>query len=430
MARRSILRTLLRLMPVSIVLRTIEGVLPLCLAYWFGAGDATDVYYFVAAVFTFAGSLVFSIHQDSALVPILAEERLAQREGVPRLRGSVLAHTWLVGGGLAFVLGAGALVWLRLRYDDSRFGIAAAMVAPFCLYLVVMSSRTFFGSLLVAEQQFLAPPLATASGMVLNVGILALFHRSVTTIPIAALAGETLATVLLAIHSIRGLGLKVELCLERPPALRTFARLAASQVGGSAVTRINPIVDQLMAGFAAIAGGGTVLRYAGDMALLPTSFLQATLLPVLLSHLAEDFAHKDLTRLRRTVGRALASVCLILIVASVVLVLIRRPLLRLVFLHGQMDAAGVQQMIDLFPYSVAGLAPFGALLVLARAHVATKNSGILLSMGIFNAGSNVLFNLLLFSALGLRGIALGTSLVHLAVAVVFWFRLRARFREL
>src|SRR5690606_13617905 len=108
-----------------------------------------------------------------------------------------------------------------------------------------------------------------------------------------------------------------------------------------------------------------------------TSLLQAALLPVLMSHLSDDFARRDLATIRSTVVRALASVLGILVVASAVLYVVRTPLLRLVFLHGQMDEAGVDRMAAILPYHLLGLAPFGALLVLARAHVATKNGAIM-----------------------------------------------------
>src|SRR5690606_17120819 len=72
----SILRTTLLVLPAQIGFRALEAALPLLYAYWFGRGDETDVYYFAWAVFTFAVSLVFSIHRDSSLVPILAEERV------------------------------------------------------------------------------------------------------------------------------------------------------------------------------------------------------------------------------------------------------------------------------------------------------------------------------------------------------------------
>jgi putative peptidoglycan lipid II flippase len=222
------------------------------------------------------------------------------------------------------------------------------------------------------------------------------------------------------------LGLRTELCLDRPPALRTFARLASSEVGGGAVTRLNPVVDQLMAALTAVVGGGTMLRYSGDVALLPTSLLQATLLPVLMSQLAEDFARRDLETIRQTVARSLAWVCGLLIAASVLLYVLRGPLLRLIFLHGQMDLAGVEKMAAILPYHLVGLAPFGALLVLARAHVAIKNGGIMFAAGVFNAASNVVFDVLFYRWMGIEGLALSTSCVHLAVAVLFWFRLESR----
>ena len=69
-------------------------------------------------------------------------------------------------------------------------------------------------------------------------------------------------------------------------------------------------------------------------------------------------------------------------------------------------------------------------LVLARAHVATKNGAIMISMGIINAATNAIGNLVLIRFLGLEGIALSTSTVQLVIAIVFWFRFEARLASL
>jgi putative peptidoglycan lipid II flippase len=268
--------------------------------------------------------------------------------------------------------------------------------------------------------------------MLLNIGILATAQErvGVALIPVASLAGEIVAAGVLAHFATRALGLRVELCFDRPPAVRALARLVSSEVGGGAVTRVNPVIDQFMAGLTAVVGGGTMLKLTGDVATLPTSLLQAALLPVLLSHLADDYARRDLATIRRTVVRALASVCGLLLLASVILYLVRTPLLQLIFLHGEMDEAGVERMAHLLPYHLVGLAPFGALLVLARAHVATRNGRIMISMGILNAGTNAIGNFVLLHVLGLEGLALATSIVQLVVAIVFWFRFEARLAEL
>lgn len=426
--KKSVLRTTLLVLPAQVVFRAGEALLPLLLAYWFGRSGATDVYYFAWAVFAFAGSLVFTAFQDSALVPILAEERIDRRSELPRLIGSLLSYTWTIGGAIAIAVGLVAMGWFAYRYQGPDFELAAKMVVPFSLYLVAMATRTFFATLLASSHHFVVQPVASGLGMLLNIGMLAFGHDrfGVVLVPIAALAGELVASAVLAWFSTRIVGTRIELGFVRPPALVRFAKLVVAEVGGSAVTRVNPVVDQLMAGLSLVVGGGTMLRYSGDVASLPTSILQASLLPVLLAHLSDDFAAKDLAAVRRKVVRALASVFGILLAASILLYAIRGPLLRFVFLRGEMDVAGVDRMIQILPYHLVGLAPFGVLLVLARAHVAVKNSTIMLSMGVLNTVCNALFNLVLLRAIGLEGLALSTSCVQAAVAVVFWFRFEAK----
>lgn len=430
--RKSIVRTTLLVLPAQIAFRAGEALLPLLLSYWFGRSRATDVYYFAWAIFALAGSLVFSAYQDSAIVPILVRERLERPKELPKLLGSLLAHTWAIGGAIAALVSGVAMGWFAYRYDGADLVLSAKMIAPFALYLVAISTRTFFASLLVVEHHYVVQSLASGLGMVVNIALLAAFHDSlgVVLIPFASLVGETIAASMLAWFTVRIVGLRLSFGFSRPPALVQFAKLVSSEVAGGAVTRINPVIDQLMAGLTMVAGGGTILRYSGDVSSVPTSILQATLLSVLLAHLSDDFARGDLQTFRRTVIRALATVSAILVAAGALLFAVRGPLLRFVFLRGEMDEGGVDRMIEVLPYHLVGLAPFGALLILSRAHVALQNSGIMLRMGIMNAGCNIVFNVLLLQFMGLSGIALATSGVQAAVALVFWILFEKRIREL
>jgi putative peptidoglycan lipid II flippase len=430
-ARRSITRTALLLLPLQVVSRGIEALLPVVLAVWFGRNELTDVYYFAWAVFALAGSLVFSAFQDSAVVPVLAEVKLADPKLAPVVRGSLLAHALLFGGALAVLIGAVAAGWFTLRFTGPARAAALWMVVPFSLYLVALSVKTFFASMLTAEHVFVPPPVAAAFGAVVTLGVIAIGRGTlaVTAIPCGALAGELAAAWVLA-ASTRAAGIAIRPTFARPEPVRRIARLVAAEVGGSAVTRVNPVVDQLMAVMAGVVGGGTLLKLTGDVATVPTSLLQATLLPVLLTHLSDDFAAGHTRELRAKVRRAVASVMAILAAASVLLWLVGRPLLHFVFGHGAMDWLGVERMVRLLPYQLVGLAPFGALLVLARAHVAVQNSRIMLTMGLLNAALNAGLNVAFLPWLGLEGIALSTSCTYGVVAVVFAVRFHLRLRVL
>jgi putative peptidoglycan lipid II flippase len=428
--RRSIARTTLLLLPLQIVSRGVEALLPVILALFFGRNDLTDVYYFAWAVFALAGSLVFSAFQDSAVVPVLAELKLRDPALVPVVRGSLLAHALAFGGALAVLIGALAAGWFATRYAGPSRAVALWMVVPFSLYLVALTMKTFFAAMLTAEHRYVPLPVAAAIGATVTLAVIALGRHalSVTAVPCGSLAGELAATWVLA-ASARAAGIAVRPTFARPEPVRRIARLVASEVGGSAVTRVNPVVDQLMAMLAGVAGGGTLLKLSGDVATVPTSLLQASLLPVLLAHLSDDFAAGRAHELRAKVRRALASVIALLALAALAMWLVRRPLLFLVYGHGQMDPGGVERMARLLPYHLAGLAPFGALLVLARAHVAAQNSRIMIGMGVLNATLNAGLNLAFLPRLGLEGIALSTSCTYAVVALVFAARFEVRLRE-
>jgi putative peptidoglycan lipid II flippase len=427
MSRQSVARTALTLLPLQLILRAIEVVFPLLLALWFGRSDLTDVYYFAWAVFTLAGSLVFSAFQDSAVVAVLAELRLSDPRALPAVRGSLLAYTLVVAAGLAAAVGAIAASWFAVRYAGPPRAAALAMIVPFAAYLVALSTKTFLGATLTAEHRYVPVPVAGAAGAIASICVVASARSamSVVSVPVGLLAGELTAVAVLAAGA-RAAGISMAPTLSRPEPVRRIARLVLSEVGGSAVTRVNPVVDQLMAGIAGVAGGGTLLKLSADVASVPTSLLQAALLPVLLTHLSEDFATADFSRLRSTVARVLATVVAVLAAATAVLWLARGPLVSALFAHGAMDAAGVDRLIRLLPYQLVGVVPFGVLLVLARAHVAIQNSRIMVSMGVLNACLNAAMNLALLRPLGLEGLALATSFTHAAVALVFAVRLKGR----
>lgn len=433
MTRPGLVRTSLLLLPVQVVFRAGEVVFPLLLAMWFGATKATDVYNFSWATFYFAGSLIFGAFHDSAIVPILTEIKLRDPSSLRRVVGSLLAHTWAIGGALAVVVATIALAWFSYLYRGEELSLAAKMVPAFALQLVALSTKTFFASICTAHHKFVPFPATSAMSIVVTITFVAVMHGQlgVLSVPIGSLLGEVTAASVLAFVVIRHLGVKPELTFERPEPVKRFAKLVISEVGGSAVTRINPVVDQLMAGLAGVAGGVTLLRYSGDVASVSTSLLQATFLSVLLAHLADDYARRDFARVRATVGRAVLIVPMLLATVALLLYWQRLPLLKLVFDYGAMKKTdGVVLMSDIFPYHLVGAAGFGALLVLARANVAIQNSRIMFGMGVLNASLNVVLNLVLLRVLGLKGIALSTSLVHTTIAIVFWFRFQKRIREL
>jgi putative peptidoglycan lipid II flippase len=413
-------RTALLLLPLQAAFRGGEALLPLVLAAWFGRSQSTDLYYLLAAYFVFAGAVLTGAFQDSGVVPVLIEVEAEQPARFSAIAGALLGHTLAIGAVLA--LGTGALAAGIALVGAPSPGLAVALVGVMSVGLVAGAMRAFYVGLLNARGVFHAHPIGSGLGTAVAWALLYSERaRGVVVVPAALLAGELVAFAVLAAIARRVLGGGLVPSLDRPEPVRRIFSLVRLEVIGTIITRINPVIDQLMAGLAGVVGGGTLLRYAGDVASLPTSILQATLFPVLLTRLAREAPHPE--AFAATTRRTLAAVVALLAVFAAVMVALRRPLCALLFLHGAMDAGGVERIAGILPWALAGAVPFGALLVLARAHVAMQNSRIMPSMGVLNSALNAAFNAVFVRALGLSGIALSTTLTYVVVAVVFWVRL-------
>lgn len=424
-ARTTIGRITAWLLPLQGILKIGEALFPLFLAAWFGSNRLTDVYVFSYAYFTFCGALAFSAFRDSAIVPVIMDVRRSQSEILGRFLGSLICYAALLGLAAAIVTCGIAAAWFPFRYEGAQRDLALAMLPVFGGHLIVVVLEFLLTSILQAMHRFAAAPLASGLGMVVALIAMGLLRHSlgVQAIAWAHLLGEMVALGILAAWTFGPVGLPVRLTLERLEPLRRFARLAVSQVGAQAINRVNPLVDQLFAGLVALAGGGTLLKLTSDVALAPVFLLAGTVLPVLLSHLSEDFLDGDRVRLAATVRRTLLLVLLGFGVLAGLMVLGADPILRLLYLRGAMTVPDIHEMVKILTMLAIGLPAYAAALTLTRVHVAVGNTPLLLPIGAASAGFNVVFNLLLYRWLGIPGIALSTSLVSFAVAGLLWHRL-------
>jgi putative peptidoglycan lipid II flippase len=417
--RTGLFRAALFLLPLQIVFRGGEAVMPLLLAAWFGRTRETDLYYLLAAYFVFATSLVTGAFQDSAVVPVLVELRAKAPEDLPRVAGALLGHTLVIGAALAAAAGLLA-AGVSLATSAPR---ALPLVLAMSVGVVASAARAFYVGLSNALGRYSAPPVASGVGVALTLVVIAAGRGAlgVLVVPFGVLLGEGVAIALLATVLKKGLALDVRPHLGRPEPIVRIFRLLRLEVTGSLITRINPVLDQIMSRMTRVVGGGTLLLYATQVASLPTSVLQATLLPIFLTRLSEEAAH--LPMFRETLRRTVLAVMGILAASAAVVFGLRAPICRLLFAHGEMDEAGALAIAQIVPWALLGVVPFGVLLLLARAHVARQNSRIMPSMGVLNAVCNAALNLLFVGKFGLGGIALSTSATYVIVSGVFWARL-------
>jgi putative peptidoglycan lipid II flippase len=413
------------LTPLQLAFRGGEAFLPVLLAWQFGSDGRTDAFYTVWSVATFLGAFLLALYRDSALIPVLAACRRQQPEVMPALRGRLLLEATVAGAGLGVLLLAG----LSLPVINPA-GVSVIQAAPLALYLVAFGARSALSAFLQSERRFVSSALSGGVGMLIALAFVALFRgqHGIWLVGWALATGELLALVLAALGTMATLPVSFAPQAAARAASRTFRRHALVESAGRFLTRVNPVVDQSLAMAAGFVGGATALRLSADVAGVPTGILQATLLPVLITELAEIYAAEGAARHRQQTLRAAIIVALALSALCGFIYLFRWPLVRLVFQHGQMTGEDVEALLQLIPYRLAGIPAFGVMLVLARAITACGAGRILAIFGALNVATHVGLDLALLPSLGVRGLALAGSLVNFAMAGFLYWRLSGIWR--
>jgi putative peptidoglycan lipid II flippase len=217
----------------------------------------------------------------------------------------------------------------------------------------------------------------------------------------------------------------------RPPhppdraGVREVARLMGPRVFGVGITQINLVVDTQFATSLA-AGSASFLYYANRVTELTLGIFGISLSTVLLSSLSRAAADGDRTRVLETLSTAVRLLIFVSIPATIGLVVLRAPIIHVLFERGRFHAADTALTASaLAGYSI-GLLPYAAINVLAAAFYAHRDTRTPVKVGVLTFFLHLGLNFALRPPLQHIGIALSTSLSAFVDAALLAFLLGRR----
>ncbi len=192
------------------------------------------------------------------------------------------------------------------------------------------------------------------------------------------------------------------------------------------VTQLNSLVDTIVA-LRLEPGSLTALRLGNRVMLLPVGVIGVAVSTASLSMMSRKAAEGDRQGLLDTLDHTMRLLTTLLVPATVGLVLLAEPIVRLLFQYGEFSAERSTPMTTsaLVFYSV-GLPAFGLVRGLAQAYYAVQDTKTPVRVGALSVVANVVFILLLIQPMGLAGLALSTSLAGFVNAGVLFALLPKR----
>ncbi|HDH05864.1 MAG TPA: hypothetical protein ENH01_09170 [Nitrospirae bacterium] len=97
----------------------------------------------------------------------------------------------------------------------------------------------------------------------------------------------------------------------------------------------------------------------------------------------------------------------------------------MVYGHGEFPKEQIHEVAQIFGFFLLGLTPFLIALLYSRAFLTKKNTKVLLFTAMIMVMGTIIFNLIFMQIMGIRGIALASSIVafvSLAVLIFLFHR--------
>src|SRR5712691_8334764 len=193
----------------------------------------------------------------------------------------------------------------------------------------------------------------------------------------------------------------------RDPGLRAIARLMAPATVGLAAVQVNIFVGQIFASHERSAVSW--LQYAFRILYLPIGVFGVAVGTIATTGLARRAAAGDMDGLRDTLGRAVSLVSFLAVPASVGLMVLAVPIVRLLFERGRFHATDTRGTAAALALYSIGLVAYTGVKVLAPAFYALGTPRVPLVASAAAVATNVAVIVTLHPSLGHRAIALGQA---------------------
>ncbi len=373
---------------------------------------------------------------SAAFVPTYAKvSREAGREAAQRLASRVLTLLAVVLAGVVVVgiLFAGPLVdRLAPGFDDvpGKRDLTVFLTRVMLPFLPLVSFAAVAMGMLNAEERYGAPAIAPAMFNVVAIawgaGLWAL-GMSPTQVVVGWAIGVLLggiAQFVVQVPALRKQGWRF-----RPewapsdPGIGQILRLMGPATVGLAAVQVNVFVNSIFASHE--EGAVSWLLYAFRILYLPIGLFGVAAGTIATTGLARRAAAGDMDGLRQTLRDALRMLAFLTIPATVGLMILGVPVVRLLYEHGRFTAEDTRQTAAALAIYSLGLVAYAAVKVLAPAFYALGRPGIPLVGSVLSVATNLILNLALYERMGFRSVALGTSLgavVNGVVLVAFFER--------
>jgi putative peptidoglycan lipid II flippase len=421
-----VVRALGGIASATLVSRLLGFVRDMVVARTFGAGPVTDAFFVAFRIPNILRRLLAEGALSTAMIPVFTEyASLRDRPQLVRMLRAVLglALLALTVTSVLGVLGAPSIVTViapGFASDPSQTSLTVFLTRVMFPYLLLVGLAAMATGVLNTHERFFAGAIGPA---VLNLGMIGAvlllarhLEPPILSLAIGVLVGGV-GQLLVQLPGLSACGLLLGPSSElRHPAIARITRLLLPAVFGLAAVQVMVFLNTLLASLLPL-GSISYLYYADRVMEFPLGVFGIALASASLPVMARQAAARDHRALADTLNFAVRLALYVSVPATFGLVMLRTPIVRVLFERGRFGPAETSATADALAWYAVGLAAFAGSRIVAQAFYALGEAGTAVKWGIVSIAANVVAAMAMMGPLGHAGLA-GASSVGAYVNLV------------
>ena len=431
---RQVVRALGSIGAATLASRILGFVRDAVVALAFGAGPVTDAFFVAFRIPNILRRLLAEGALSTAIVPVFSDY------AATRSRDEFVRMLRAVSGAALAVLGVTSLLgvvlspWLLraiapgFTSDPAQESLAVLLTRVMFPYVLLVGLSALVMGALNAQGRFFAAafgPAVLNLGMIAGVLLLASHVQpAILSLAIGVLVGGV-GQLAVQLPSLRSCGLLVAPVWQPGhPAVIRVARLLLPAVFGLAAVQVMVFLNTLLASLLP-SGSISYLYYADRVMEFPLGIFGIALASASLPTMSRQAAAGDTAGVAATLGFALRLSIFVSLPATVGLVILSEPIIRVLFERGLFTAGDTVATAQALIWYSVGLTGFAGARIVAQAFYAVGQAGTAVRLGVMAIAVNAVSALALMGPMAHGGLALASSIGTFAnLAGLVWLARR------
>ena len=419
--------------------RVLGAARDIAIGHEFGAGRASDAFWMAWTVPSLFRRFVADEGLTGALIPGVA--RAEQDVGAPEARR-------LANGALLALLAAGAVIcaagmlgapWLvrtiapGFADDPAKLQLTVGLTRWLFPFVIFVSLVSYCEGLLNFRGHFFVPKLAPGivSGCIAAAALLLTgeFGEPVYALVLGVLVGGATHLLVCVPPLVMRWGVPIpSLSNMRGPRFRFFLGEMGKVAAIGIIAQLNVVLLRVLASYLD-EGSMTHYWYANRLVDLSQGTIAVAVSSALLPAVARNAADRNWEAFRENFSEALRLAALVLLPVACLLVGLARPIVSILFLHGEFGVEAMDHTAATLQLLVPFMVALGGINIIKKAYFALDDRTTLLVVGTAGLGLTAGAGYLLSTRIGVEGLGLALSISGAAQLVAYLSILRMKMGE-